>query len=109
MSNDGGTNVDQIRERAFRLWQEDGCPEGRSLEYWFRAETELANEAAAGEATHAAGTAPAPMEEPPPAPGRGRRRAKSAGAGAAATTAAEEAGSRGAYVQQKRTRRKAEG
>jgi hypothetical protein len=104
MSSDGGTNVDQIRERAFRLWQEDGCPEGRSLEYWFRAETELAGEAAAGEATHAAATAPAPMEEPAQAPERGRRRAKSGDA-----AAVEDAGSRGEAVQQKRTRRKAEG
>jgi hypothetical protein len=27
----------RIRERAYRLWEEDGCPEGRDLEYWDRA------------------------------------------------------------------------
>jgi len=24
----------QIRERAFQLWQEAGCPEGRADEFW---------------------------------------------------------------------------
>jgi hypothetical protein len=27
----------RIRERAFALWQEAGCPEGRAEEFWFRA------------------------------------------------------------------------
>jgi hypothetical protein len=26
-----------IRERAYVLWTKDGCPEGRSEEYWTRA------------------------------------------------------------------------
>jgi hypothetical protein len=34
-------NVDDIenrvRERAFQLWQEAGCPEGRAEEFWHRA------------------------------------------------------------------------
>jgi hypothetical protein len=27
----------RIRERAFALWQEAGCPEGRAEEFWFLA------------------------------------------------------------------------
>lgn len=27
----------RIRERAYHLWEADGCPEGRDLEYWERA------------------------------------------------------------------------
>jgi hypothetical protein len=27
----------KIRERAYHLWLEDGCPEGRDEEYWERA------------------------------------------------------------------------
>ena len=27
----------RIRERAYHLWQADGCPEGNDLEYWERA------------------------------------------------------------------------
>jgi hypothetical protein len=27
----------QIREQAYFLWEQDGCPEGRSEEYWARA------------------------------------------------------------------------
>jgi hypothetical protein len=26
-----------VRERAYFLWQQDGCPEGRAAEYWHRA------------------------------------------------------------------------
>lgn len=35
----------QIRERAYRLWQADGSPEGRADEYWQRAEQQLDAEA----------------------------------------------------------------
>ena len=31
----------QIRERAYRLWQADGAPDGRADEYWQRAERQL--------------------------------------------------------------------
>ena len=31
-----------IRDRAYALWQSDGSPEGRDQEYWHRAEQELA-------------------------------------------------------------------
>ena len=29
----------RIRERAYHLWEADGCPEGQAQEYWDRAET----------------------------------------------------------------------
>ena len=32
----------KIEERAHELWQADGSPDGRSWEYWLKAERELA-------------------------------------------------------------------
>lgn len=32
---------DQIRERAYYIWQQTGCPTGSELENWLRAEAEL--------------------------------------------------------------------
>ncbi|WP_084113189.1 DUF2934 domain-containing protein [Belnapia moabensis] len=29
--------VQSVRERAYFLWQEDGCPDGRAEYHWFRA------------------------------------------------------------------------
>ena len=37
---------EQIREHAYRLWEAEGCPEGREMDYWLRAERELQNGAA---------------------------------------------------------------
>ncbi len=31
----------QIRERAHALWEADGRPEGREMDYWLRAEKEV--------------------------------------------------------------------
>lgn len=40
-----GSDLKQrIRERAYRLWEEEGCPEGRSDEYWARAMAEIHDE-----------------------------------------------------------------
>jgi hypothetical protein len=38
MSEDGDQ---RIRERAYELWEADGCPHGRAQEYWYRAQAEL--------------------------------------------------------------------
>jgi hypothetical protein len=44
-----------IQERAYALWEADGCPEGRDLEYWrqaehwFKAEEENLSQSVAGE------------------------------------------------------------
>jgi hypothetical protein len=33
---------DQVRLRAYELWEADGCPPGQPDEYWHRARTEFA-------------------------------------------------------------------
>jgi hypothetical protein len=33
--------VQKIRERAHALWEQEGRPEGRDAEFWFRAEQEI--------------------------------------------------------------------
>ena len=32
---------DEIRERAHKIWMEEGCPHGRDLEHWEQARREL--------------------------------------------------------------------
>lgn len=39
---------DQIRERAHRLWMEDGCQHGRDVQHWEQARRELEEEARSG-------------------------------------------------------------
>ena len=37
-----GTEVNrdqEIRQFAYRLWQEDGCPDGHDVQHWLKAET----------------------------------------------------------------------
>jgi hypothetical protein len=36
----------RVRETAYRLWQEEGCPEGEALRHWFAAEARLNSEEA---------------------------------------------------------------
>lgn len=36
-----GEIVEQIRQRAHEIWEEEGCPDGRQAEHWKRAEREL--------------------------------------------------------------------
>ncbi|MFN3077145.1 MAG: DUF2934 domain-containing protein [Alphaproteobacteria bacterium] len=38
--------IERIRERAYQLWEAEGCVHGRDMEYWFRAEAEISAEAA---------------------------------------------------------------
>lgn len=38
---------EQIRTRAYELWEEAGCPQGQDQAFWFRAATELAQNAMA--------------------------------------------------------------
>lgn len=40
MNRDGG-NEQVIRERAYAIWQSQGCPDGRELDHWLAAEHEL--------------------------------------------------------------------
>jgi hypothetical protein len=55
----------RIRERAYHLWEADGCPEGRAEDYWERAETLTRME----EAPHA-GELPNPASQPGADPSR---------------------------------------
>ena len=34
----------RVRERAYDIWQKAGCPDGKSVEHWLRAEAEIAAE-----------------------------------------------------------------
>ena len=33
-----------IRERAYAIWEQEGRPEGKSLDHWLQAEAEVGNE-----------------------------------------------------------------
>jgi hypothetical protein len=35
---------EKVRLRAYEIWQEEGKPEGRDLEFWRRAEAEIPEE-----------------------------------------------------------------
>ena len=37
-----------IRERAYGIWERQGCPERQGLDHWLQAETEIENEEALG-------------------------------------------------------------
>jgi hypothetical protein len=39
----GQPTEDEIRARAFALWEQAGRPEGDGTEFWYRAENELRN------------------------------------------------------------------
>ena len=54
----------RIRARAYHLWEADGCPHGRDVEYWLRAEELIGMEDHAG-----AALMPNPMTEHAPIPG----------------------------------------
>jgi hypothetical protein len=45
----------RIEERAYALWEADGRPDGRALEYWLRAEQEIVTQSIAGEEDPLAG------------------------------------------------------
>ena len=49
----------RIRERAYHLWEQDGCPHGRHHEYWERASELVGMEDSAG-----AGQLPNPQTHP---------------------------------------------
>ena len=41
----------RIEERAYSLWESDGRPEGRALDYWLQAEQEILDQSKAREAS----------------------------------------------------------
>jgi hypothetical protein len=117
----GPMDADRIRQRAFELWERDGRPEGRDMDYWFRAEVELAGEDASGLETPPA-AAGAPSRRPgarsepdvgsPGKAGASRPRGQDATGGGKKGAVSREsalAEERGEYVQQRRSRKKAEG
>lgn len=34
----------RIAERAYALWEQEGCPHGRDVDHWLQAETEVASD-----------------------------------------------------------------
>jgi Protein of unknown function (DUF2934) len=38
-----GIKDDQIRERAYQIWVDEGHPDGRELDHWLRAKWEIEN------------------------------------------------------------------
>ena len=60
-------DIQRIQERAYALWLEEGCVDGRAHEHWLRAEREL---------SHAPrGEAKAKRTAPKKAAGRAAKRA----------------------------------
>lgn len=37
----GAADEQRVRDRAYQLWEEEGRPEGRDREHWYRAEAEV--------------------------------------------------------------------
>jgi hypothetical protein len=60
--------IDQIRQRAFEIWLDEGCPDGRDRIHWLHAEAEFREKLQRG--SHAKGNGP-PRRSPGP---NGRRR-----------------------------------
>ena len=52
---------DQVRRRAYEMWEADGCPQGQDQHYWFSALAELA----APVASAIAAVEPAPRKRTP--------------------------------------------
>jgi hypothetical protein len=40
----GGISEEAIRERAYRIWEREGRPQGRDQTHWLRAKDELESE-----------------------------------------------------------------
>ena len=55
---------EQIRNRAYQIWEREGQPHGRNLEHWLQAHWELMNEAAAKNGSAEAGKAADASEKP---------------------------------------------
>ena len=39
-----GERARNIRERAYAIWEQEGRPDGSSLDHWLQAEAEIGNE-----------------------------------------------------------------
>jgi hypothetical protein len=58
----------KIRDRAYRLWEADGRPEGTEHEHWLEAERQVMDEEGMGEPSAGAGQELAPGDRPEPQP-----------------------------------------
>lgn len=58
---------EQVAQRAYRIWEEAGRPEGRDVEHWLSAESELGPDGGGADAPLLAGpmgvAAPAPADD----------------------------------------------
>lgn len=54
----------EIQERAYALWEEECCPEGRALDHWLCAEAEIGCEPEAEAEAETAGAEARPAERP---------------------------------------------
>lgn len=53
---------ERVEQRAYALWEADGRPEGRALDYWLQAEQEFVTQSIAGEEDPLAGIDQEPVE-----------------------------------------------
>ena len=37
-------STDEIAARAYKIWQQQGCPDGREAQHWWQAEQEIIND-----------------------------------------------------------------
>jgi hypothetical protein len=113
METAGAADAETIRQRAYELWERDGRPEGRDTEYWLRAEAALVQEAGAG-LESPPGRPAAGLAEPPASGSFGQSASPAGTAGARESSATGSAAAervsenRADYVQQRRTRKKAD-
>jgi hypothetical protein len=54
----GGISEKAISERAYHIWQREGCPHGRDFEHWVQAQIELEAEVPRGNGAAPAEAAP---------------------------------------------------
>jgi DUF2934 family protein len=83
---------DRIRQRAYRIWEDEGCPDGHDREHWDRAEREVDDKPAEAPSSDATGAenpatntgSPEPISERTarPAGSRGSDGRRTAGAAA---------------------------
>ena len=61
----GGISDDNIRQRAYQIWEREGRPHGRDFEHWVQAQVELTAEGAGNGATRKVVATRAAVKEKP--------------------------------------------
>ena len=67
-------SADEIRRRAYRIWEEEGRPHGRDAEHWSRAERETAESAERPERSAVAPRKPRTRPASTPSAGKVRKK-----------------------------------